>query len=57
MNIHISNASNEPIYLQIKNQIKGEILSGNLAERELALSIRLLAKELRVQRDYHQAGV
>lgn len=48
MNIRISNASSEPIYLQIKNQIKGEILSGNLKEGEMLPSIRFLAKELRV---------
>jgi GntR family transcriptional regulator len=48
LNIQISNASNEPIYLQIKNQIKGEIISGNLKAGEKLPSIRFLAKELRV---------
>ncbi len=48
MNIIILNSSNEPIYEQIKNQIKNEIIRGSLKENELLPSIRQLAKELRI---------
>lgn len=48
MNIQISNASNDPIYMQIKNQIKSAIISGSMAAGEQLPSIRYLAKELRV---------
>lgn len=48
MNIQIKNASNEPIYLQIKKQIKDAIISGALDEDAQLPSIRFLAKELRV---------
>lgn len=48
MNIQISNASNDPIYLQIKNQIKAAIITGKLHAEEQLPSIRFLAKELRV---------
>jgi GntR family transcriptional regulator len=48
VNIQIRNSSNDPIYLQIKNQIRDAILNGELEADELLPSIRLLAKELRV---------
>lgn len=48
MNIIISNSSKDPIYLQIINQIKSEILNGNLKENEMLPSIRGLAKELQI---------
>ncbi|MGI6462878.1 MAG: GntR family transcriptional regulator [Clostridiales bacterium] len=48
MNIQITNASNDPIYLQIKNQIKSAIISGKMKAGEQLPSIRYLAKELRV---------
>lgn len=48
MNIQISNASKDPIYLQIKNQIKAAILTGDLAPGDQLPSIRFLAKELRI---------
>lgn len=48
MNIMIRNSSDEPIYLQIKNQIKESILNGSLKEDEQLPSIRFLAKELRI---------
>ncbi len=48
MNIQIKNASNEPIYLQIKKQLKDAIISGELEEDAQLPSIRFLAKELRV---------
>ncbi|MBP2072208.1 MULTISPECIES: GntR family transcriptional regulator [Thermoanaerobacterium] len=48
MSIVISNSSDEPIYEQIKRQIKNSILSGELKEGELLPSIRNLAKELMI---------
>lgn len=48
MNIQINNSSNDPIYLQIKNQIKAQIISSELKVGEQLPSIRFLAKELRV---------
>jgi len=48
MNIVISNSSDEPIYEQIKRQIKNSILCGELKEGELLPSIRNLAKELMI---------
>ncbi len=48
MNLIISNSSKEPIYQQIYNQVKEEILTNNLKEGEKLPSIRYLAKELRI---------
>ena len=48
MNIQINNSNDDPIYLQIKNQIKAQIISGELNVGEQLPSIRFLAKELRV---------
>lgn len=48
MNIQINNSSDDPIYLQIKKQIKAQIISGDLKVGEQLPSIRFLAKELRV---------
>ncbi|MBF6625716.1 GntR family transcriptional regulator [Aerococcaceae bacterium zg-BR9] len=48
MNIQINNSSKDPIYLQIKKQIKAQIISGDLKVGEQLPSIRFLAKELRV---------
>ena len=48
VNIQINNSSDDPIYLQIKNQIKAQIISGELKVGEQLPSIRFLAKELRV---------
>lgn len=48
MNIVISNAIDEPIYMQIKNQIKEQILLGELKEKTALPSIRRLAKELQI---------
>ena len=48
MNIIIRNSSDDPIYLQIKNQIRDAILNGDLDAEEQLPSIRLLAKELRI---------
>ena len=46
MNIFIDNKSGLPIYDQIYNQIKSQIISGALREDQLLPSIRNLAKDL-----------
>lgn len=48
MNIQVSNASGLPIYEQIFQQVKGQIVSGQLPEGAALPSMRLLAKELRI---------
>ena len=48
MNINLSNSSDEPIYLQIANQIKTLILEGKLKEGDALPSMRILATELRI---------
>ncbi|MFC9707156.1 GntR family transcriptional regulator [Paenibacillus sp. NPDC056933] len=48
MRILISNASSDPIYIQILTQIRQSILSGELAAGETLPSIRQLAKDLQV---------
>lgn len=48
MKIIISNASSEPIYQQIGQQIKTQIISGDLKEGDGLPSIRKLAKELHI---------
>ncbi|MFZ7131156.1 MAG: GntR family transcriptional regulator [Eubacteriales bacterium] len=48
MNIVISNSSNLPIYGQIKEQVKAQILSGELAENEVLPSLRQLARDLKI---------
>ena len=48
MNIVISNSSNLPIYEQIKEQVKAQILSGELAEDEMLPSLRQLARDLKI---------
>ena len=48
MNIIISNSSGLPIYEQIKEQLRAEILSGELAEGEMLPSLRQLAKDLKI---------
>lgn len=48
MNININNSSTVPLYEQIQNQIKTQILNGTLAPGEGLPSIRNLAKELKV---------
>lgn len=48
MRIVISNSSKEPIYEQIKRQIKEGILRGELREQEPLPSIRQLAKDLHI---------
>ncbi|MDT0121499.1 GntR family transcriptional regulator [Paenibacillus sp. RRE4] len=48
MNIRISNASSDPIYIQILSQIRQSILNGELAAGDHLPSIRQLAKDLQV---------
>ncbi len=48
MDIIISNSSNDPIYLQIVNQIKALIMSGELSPGEALPSMRNLAMQMRV---------
>ena len=48
MNIIISNTSKEPIYNEIKNQIKQSIFKGELQEGDALPSIRALAKDLHI---------
>lgn len=48
MNLIISNSNGQPIYEQIKAQIKGLIISGELEKGYALPSMRLLAKELRI---------
>ena len=48
MRIIISNLSNEPIYEQIRAQVEGLIIKGELKEGEPLPSIRGLAKDLQI---------
>ena len=48
MKIIIANASADPIYLQIVNQIKNQVINGQLSEGEALPSIRKLALELHI---------
>ena len=48
MDIIISNSSNDPIYLQIVNQIKAMIMSGELAPGDALPSMRNLAMQRRI---------
>jgi len=48
MKIIISNASQKPIYTQISEQIKNQIISGDLDQGDPLPSIRKLAQELQI---------
>lgn len=48
MNIVISNSSDKPIYVQITEQVKNQIILGELKSGDALPSMRLLAKELRI---------
>ena len=48
MDIIISNSSGVQIYEQIEEQIKSQIMTGELAEGEMLPSMRVLAKELKI---------
>ena len=48
MDIIISKSSGKPIYEQITDQVKEQIMAGALAAGDALPSMRLLAKELRI---------
>lgn len=48
MDIIISNSSGVPIYEQIEEQIKSQIMTGVLVEGDVLPSMRVLAKELKI---------
>ena len=48
MHIILNNASLVPIYEQLVEQIKSEIISGSLRENEVLPSVRSLSGELRI---------
>ncbi len=48
MDIIISNSSGVPIYEQIEEQIKSQIITGELVEGEALPSMRVLAKDLKI---------
>ena len=48
MHIVLTNSSDLPIYEQIKEQIKAQILTGELSENEMLPSLRQLAKDLKI---------
>ena len=48
VDIIISNSSGKPIYEQIADQVKEQIMAGALAAGDALPSMRLLAKELRI---------
>lgn len=48
MNIIINNASMQPIYEQVVEQIKSEIMKGEMKPDEMLPSVRTLSKDLRI---------
>lgn len=48
MNFIISNSSGVPIYEQIEEQIKSQIMTGELKEGDALPSMRVLAKDLKI---------
>lgn len=48
MNVVVSNSSDVPLYVQIKEQIKDAILKGELEDGELLPSIRSFANDVQV---------
>ena len=48
MNIILSNRSGVPIYEQIEEQIKSQIMTGDLKEGDALPSMRVLAKDLKI---------
>lgn len=48
MKLTVNSGSEQPIYEQIKLQIKQQIISGELKSGEMLPSIRMLAKELKI---------
>ncbi|MCQ2540835.1 MAG: GntR family transcriptional regulator [Lachnospiraceae bacterium] len=48
MDIIINNSSSVPIYEQIEEQIKSQIMTGELVEGDALPSMRVLAKDLKI---------
>jgi len=48
MNIIINNSSMQPIYEQIAEKLKAEIIDGGLKQEQMLPSVRNLSKDLRV---------
>lgn len=48
MHLMINHSSQQPIYDQIAEQIKGAIISGQAKEGEMLPSVRALSKELKI---------
>ncbi|MBQ7003718.1 MAG: GntR family transcriptional regulator [Oscillospiraceae bacterium] len=48
MNIIVKNKSDQPIYEQIEDQIRAQILEGSMTEDEQLPSIRQLARDLKI---------
>ena len=48
MNIILNNSSMVPIYEQLMDQVKNEIINGGLEENEVLPSVRALSGELRI---------
>ena len=48
MDIIISNSSGVPIYEQIEEQVKSQIMTGELKEGDALPSMRVLAKDLKI---------
>lgn len=48
MNLIISTSNKNPLFLQIKEQVKQQIFSGDLKEGDALPSMRALAKDLKV---------
>lgn len=48
MHIILNNTSMVPIYEQLMNQVKSEIISGTLKENDILPSVRALSGELRI---------
>lgn len=48
MKVMINNASMQPIYEQLVEQIRKQILQGDLQEQDALPSVRALAKELKI---------
>ena len=48
MRIIINNASQQPIYEQIVDQVKSLIIDGELQEHQILPSVRALSKELKI---------
>ena len=48
MKIIINNSSMQPIYEQLVEQIKAQIINGQLHENDVLPSVRALSKELKI---------